>query len=144
MKKLLPLIFTVLFFVACNTEPQPIAFGHDACHFCEMTIVSPAYAAQVVSHKGKQFNYDAIECMVNDLAGLEADMAVTQVSDFSNPGNMIQVENARFIINDSLNSPMGKNLAALRENESSTSDSFSWEELKDELLQQNSEHTKHQ
>lgn len=143
MKKLLPLFFSLLFFAACNTEPQPIAYGHDACHFCEMTIVSPAYAAQVVSHKGKLFNYDAIECMVNDLAGLEADMAVIQVSDFSNPGNMIGVENVRFIINDSLNSPMGKNLAALRQDDPSAVNTFSWEELKLQLLQQNSEHINH-
>ena len=141
MKNLLYLLIPVLL-VSCSTEPEPIAYGTDACNFCEMIIVSKAYSAQAVSEKGKQFKYDAIECMANDLHDHSAEMAIRQVADFSNPGSMIPVEDAIFIVNDSLSSPMGANLAAVSRGSSIASpqsaDTFSWNQLIDYLLEKDS------
>lgn len=118
---------------SCSTDPEPIAYGTDACHFCKMTIVSEAFSAQAVSTKGKQYKYDAIECMVSDLLQNDYEMAVLQVSDFSNPGNMIEVEQAGFLINDSIKSPMGANLAAMEKTNSvlkkNPGTDYSWKEL---------------
>lgn len=143
MKNLFPLLLSVLM-VSCSTEPEQISYGHDACHFCDMTIVSKGYAAQAVSIKGKQYKYDAIECLVNDLERKDEEMAVMQVSDFMAPGNMVKVHEARFVINDTLNSPMGENLAALKNGSLKAKHSknlLTWEQLKFRFQQQENEIT---
>ena len=139
MKKLIFLAALLLLF-GCNTDPKPIAYGHDTCDFCEMTIVNEVFSARAVSTKGKQFKYDAIECLVNDLEQKEIEMAVIQVADYSNPGKMINVENAFFIMEDSINSPMGANLAALSKENSLTEkhDLLDWDQLLEYSLRKDS------
>ena len=122
------------FLMACNISPEPINYGEDACDFCDMTIVSKAHAAQGVTDKGKQFKYDAIECLVNDVLKNNREFAIKQVADFSVPGSMISAENAQFIINDTINSPMGANLAALKQSGEEKIDNYSWDELKKHFL----------
>ncbi|MCC8360361.1 nitrous oxide reductase accessory protein NosL [Salinimicrobium sediminilitoris] len=138
MKNLLYLLIPVLL-ISCSTDPQPIDYGQDACDFCDMTIVDRSFSAQAVSKKGKQFKYDAIECMVNDLHDHSEAMAIQQVADFSHPGNMIAVEQALFIVNDSLKSPMGANLAAIKKESSIASpqsaDTYYWNDLNAYLLE---------
>lgn len=132
MKKIKKILITMLSIgglASCSTEPEAIKYGEDACHFCDMTIVSQAHSAQAVSTKGKQFKYDAIECMVNDLQRNETEMAIKQVANFSQPGSMLLVNEASFIINDSINSPMGANLAAVKSTAENNS-TFTWNELK--------------
>ena len=53
--------------VGCSVGPKPIDYGHVGCHFCSMTIVDKQHAAQLVTTKGKVFNFDAVECMMNQL-----------------------------------------------------------------------------
>ena len=117
--------------VSCAVEPAPINYGEDACHFCEMTIVSKAHAAQAVSDKGKQFKYDAIECMIHDELKHNVPKAIRQVANIADPGNMIRVENAVFVINDSINSPMGANLGAFHKSFDSekAAELFTWQEV---------------
>lgn len=123
-----------IFMISCNSNPDPIRYGEESCSFCEMTIVSQAHSAQAVSTKGKQFKYDAIECMVNDVIQKETEMAVKQVANFHQPGEMIEVQNARFIINDSINSPMGANLAAVKRQANVPGEMLTWDELKTKFL----------
>lgn len=134
----LPLLF--LFIMSCSTEPKPIVYGTDACDFCDMTIVSEAFSARAVSTKGKQFKYDAIECLVNDHQQKEIEMAVLQVADYAEPGKMIDVENALFIINDSINSPMNANLAAVNRETSriKATEAYSWNSLLELFLREGS------
>lgn len=141
MKKIIYLVVLVLF-IACSNEPQPIDYGNDNCDFCEMTIVSKAYAAQAVSEKGKQYKYDAIECMVNHQLQHNYDMPVNLVANFEQPGIMISVNEANFVINDSIKSPMGGNLAAFKKESAvvntESGDSFNWQELKTIFLENDS------
>lgn len=141
MKNLLYLLMTLLL-ISCSIETKPIAYGKDTCDYCEMTIVSRSYSAQAVSDKGKQFKYDAIECMVNDLHDHNTVMKIQQVADFSIPGTMIKVEESLFIINDSINSPMGANLAAVKKASSVASpqsaDTYLWDDLLTHLLEKDS------
>ncbi len=133
--KLLIAILTVTI-ISCDKTPDPIKYGEDSCHFCEMTIVSKAHSAQAVSTKGKQFKYDAIECMMHDIIINQTEMAVKQVANFSNPGAMIDAERAGFIVHDSINSPMGENLAALEMGEHQ--DLYTWNQLKARFLGEDS------
>ncbi len=122
--------------LSCSTTPEPIRYGEDSCHFCEMTIVSQAHSAQAVSTKGKQFKYDAIECMMNDIIKNQTEMVVKQVANFKDPGSMIDVKNAGFIVHDSINSPMGENLAALKMD--GNDNLYTWSELKARFLGEDS------
>lgn len=140
MKKIIS-ILVLVGFLSCGTEPQPIVYGHDACHHCAMTIVSDSYAAQAVSVKGKQYKYDSIECMMNAMAETEEEMAVWQVSDYLSPGRMLPVDEVRFVINDSLKSPMGANLAALDKGKAAGA-TMDWESLKRHFTTSKMDHGK--
>ncbi|MCK5638192.1 MAG: nitrous oxide reductase accessory protein NosL [Flavobacteriaceae bacterium] len=115
MKKGYLTIFTVflLIFSSCSVEPEKINFGSDACRFCKMTIVDQQHAAQYVTAKGKQFKFDAIECMLNDLEEITTENISTfLVSDYGNPGSMTDATTATYLISEEIKSPMGAFLSA--------------------------------
>lgn len=118
---LFSLILIVL--VSCSIEAEKINYGSDACHFCKMTIVDKQHAAQYVSSKGKQFKFDAIECMLNDMSEKNIDgIAIFLVSDYGHPESMIDASQAIYLISPKIKSPMGAFL-------SSFSDELTAEEL---------------
>jgi|SRR5690606_14260754 len=126
--KILVIIFSVTM-LSCSRQPEPIKYGEDSCNYCGMTIVSQAHSAQAVSGKGKQFKYDAIECMMNDMVQNPTELAIKHVANYSNPGEMIDAETAGYVISDTINSPMGANLAAVKI-VNDNDNLITWEELK--------------
>lgn len=139
MRILLTLGFICLFFAvtSCEVKPAPINFGTDSCHFCKMTIVDQQHAAQYVTKKGKQFKFDAVECMLNDLSenGME-NLAILLVSDYNNPGAMTDATEATYLISVEIKSPMGANLSSfsVRADAEKTlknrgGELYSWEEM---------------
>jgi copper chaperone NosL len=108
-------LFTIiiLFFISCSLEPEKIIYGSDACHFCQMTIVDKQHAAQYVTVKGKQYKFDAIECMLNEFSEKTTDaVSVILVADYGNPENMTEARNATYLISQEIKSPMGAFLSA--------------------------------
>ncbi|MVX34679.1 MULTISPECIES: nitrous oxide reductase accessory protein NosL [Myroides] len=119
MKKLYFLIL-VLLVSSCSVKVQEINYGEDLCHFCKMGIVDKAHASQLVTTKGKNFKFDAIECMINFLSESKADQsqyAFILVSNLSEPGKMISAQEATFIISKDIPSPMGAFLSAVQNKE---------------------------
>lgn len=115
MNKLSPVAYLSLFWimVSCAVEPAEINYGKDACHFCRMTIVDRQHAAQLVTRKGKQFKYDAVECLLNDLSERGLDRkGLYLVADYSDPGVLTDATNATFLISKEIKSPMGAFLSA--------------------------------
>jgi copper chaperone NosL len=122
---------------SCEVKPVPINYGTDSCHFCKMTIVDRQHAAQYVTKKGKQFKFDAVECMLNDLSenGKEH-LALLLVSDYANPGKMTDAIQATYLISEEIKSPMGANLSSFAQKEdaeramkSHGGELYSWEEM---------------
>ena len=106
-------LLALLALTACGIEPKPIAYGHDLCHYCSMTIVERGHAAQIVTQKGRAYSFDAVECMVNHLHGQAGQPpALTLVTDFDRPGTLIDAEGATYLIGPDIPSPMGANLTA--------------------------------
>ena len=106
----------------CSSGPKPIKYGEDACDFCRMTIVDNQHAAQLVTEKGRNYKYDAIECMINDLKNWSRPpVAVHLVADYANPGSLIDALQASYLISEEIPSPMGAYLSA-----------FSNEEIRDD------------
>ena len=120
MKKININFLFVLFLISssCNVEPQKIDYGKDSCHFCRMSIVDQLHAAQLVNTKGKAFKYDASECLINDLETREADqIGLLLVSDYNNPGVLIDAKKAHYIISKNIPSPMGAYLSSVSSKE---------------------------
>ncbi len=113
MKTIVILLICGISISACNTRPQPIEYGKDGCHYCTMTIVDRQHASQLVTSKGKAYKFDAIECMVNSLNENDnGPYAHTLVSDFTNPGQLIDAQDTSFLISKEIPSPMGAFLSA--------------------------------
>ncbi|HZH69294.1 MAG TPA: nitrous oxide reductase accessory protein NosL [Flavobacteriaceae bacterium] len=145
---ILLLLLALGLLTSCSTQPEPINYGTDVCHFCKMTIVSKTHAAQAVSNKGKQFKYDAIECMVNDLnMENKAEMSILLVANYLNAGEMLPAEKATYIITPNIPSPMGGNLSATANNADAEKlkaenggELFDWNALKNRKVQPNHGH----
>lgn len=129
MKNGILAVFTVVLLLntSCKVEPEKINYGQDSCHFCKMTIVDQQHATQYVTKKGKQFKFDSIECMLQDLEDKNtSDISLFLVADFGNPGSMIDASTATYLISQEIKSPMGAFLSA-----------FSSDSLAKETLQTN-------
>lgn len=134
-------LFILLLTISCKVEPEAIAYGKDQCSFCMMNIVDKTHAAQYVTKKGKQFKFDAVECLVNDLSNKnENDLAIILVANYSNPGEMINAKTASYLISPNIKSPMGANLSAVSNFENAkelqqkyAGEIYTWELLKKRL-----------
>lgn len=143
--KLTTIVFKALFFFlvfsSCNTEPDSINYGKDQCHFCKMNIVDRQHAAQYVTQKGKQFKFDAIECMINQIAEMDkGDIAVLLVSNYGYPGEMTNAITATYLVSPNLKSPMGAFLSAFKEKAKAlqaqkefSGELYDWEAIKKQL-----------
>lgn len=142
-KKITPIFGALLLFfmVACKVEPQKIEYGKDQCNYCKMNVVDKTHSAQYVTKKGKQFKFDAIECMVNDISEKDVnDIAIFLVADYGNPGEMVEAESSTYLISKAIKSPMGANLSALSSKDKAIElqtkfegEIFTWESLKQKL-----------
>ena len=104
--------------VACGGNPSPISYGHDACSFCQMTIVDKQHSAQIVTVKGKSYKYDAIECMLNEYRDWDRpEVKLFLVADYNNPGVLLEAESASYLISERIPSPMGEFLTAFASEE---------------------------
>lgn len=127
--------------ISCKVEPEAIEFGKDQCSFCKMNIVDKTHAAQFVTAKGKQFKFDAIECMVNYIGqNSEEKIALLLVADYGNPGEMTEAEKATYLITPAIKSPMGANLSAFSAKntaeevqQKNQGEIYSWETVKQKL-----------
>lgn len=142
MKQFIFLSIISLIFASCNVEPQPINYGSDACHFCEMTIVDQRHASQVVTEKGKAYKFDAIECMVHSLQDEfeNTEISLYLVTDLNQPTVLIDATKASYLVSENLRSPMGANLSAFlndtsakKAQEEFTGKLFSWKEIQEHL-----------
>jgi copper chaperone NosL len=100
-----------LFAAACSVKQKPIEYGEVACHYCSMTIVDKQHAAQLVTSKGKVYNYDAIECMLNHMKDENSPSGeLLLVNDYKNPGKLVDATKATYLISEGIPSPMGEYL----------------------------------
>lgn len=131
----------MLLTISCKVEPEAIEFGKDQCSFCKMNIVDKTHAAQFVTAKGKQFKFDAIECMVNHIGqNSEEKIALLLVADYGNPGEMTEAEKATYLITPAIKSPMGANLSAFSAKnraeefqQKNQGEIYTWETVKQKL-----------
>lgn len=126
---------------SCSKSPQPIVYGKDACHYCQMTIVDQIHGAEIVTDKGKIFKFDAAECLIryqNELGSTEGYLLLT--NHLETPGAFVPMEEATFLISEDMPSPMGAFLTAFKTDAKATEikeenggDLYNWEDLKQQI-----------
>ena len=109
------LVLILLFITSCGGHPDPIDYGKDECEFCRMQITDNKYGAEIVTGKGKTYKFDSIECMLGfallkNLVGDRDNRLL--ISNFNNPGELLDARHSFYIKNDNFRSPMGLNVTA--------------------------------
>lgn len=102
--------------VACNREtPEPIRYGQRECDYCHMMISDRRYGAELLTTKGKVYEFDSIECMIAYYRQAQAAGAVRSVwvSDFMQPGALIPASSALYLRARTIHAPMGRGLLAV-------------------------------
>lgn len=136
---------------SCSNDPKPINYSQDACDFCRMTIVDTQHAAQLVTVKGKNYKYDAIECMINDLSKWTRPPVETHlVADYANPRTLTDALTASYLISEEIPSPMGEYLSAFSSeikrdetHRNSGGEKLNWKQLTIALAKKNSDNHHH-
>lgn len=135
--------FVIFGLMSCNTGPQPIIIGADACSFCKMSIADNRFGAEIITKKGKIFKFDDMHCV---LAFRKAntinnnDIKETWLVNFEEPHNLIEAPKAFLLKSDKLHSPMSGNIANFSDNNKLTEavERFNGEEVAwATLLQEN-------
>jgi copper chaperone NosL len=119
MKNLNKLIASIVFLViiiGCNNNPEPISFGSDSCDYCKMMITESKFASELVTSKGKILKFDSIECLAAFCVTNcnENDNNTMWVPDFNTDKNFISANEALFLTDSDLKSPMSLNISAFK------------------------------
>ncbi len=102
-------------FGCAGSQPRPINYGGDECAHCKMTIVEPGYGSTLMTAKGRQLNFDSIECLVAyRLKNRTQDQNGWSfwVSAVDAPGTLRAQDQVYFVHSGEIRSPMGAGLAA--------------------------------
>lgn len=140
MRTLITLL-ALLIFTSCTIRPEPIVFGEDSCHSCSMTIVDRQHAAEIVTKKGKVYKFDAAECMIRAIPEWGDDkIGMYLVTDYAQPGKLVDAEMASFVVSPKVTSPMRANLCAMKNSDRAKKlqqelegNIYSWEEIQHHL-----------
>jgi copper chaperone NosL len=103
---------------SCAPKPQPIEYGSDMCNFCKMSIVDNQHAAMVVTAKGKNYKFDAIECLIPFMETQKGvSYAYLLVNDYESPGAVLPAAESYYLVSKAIPSPMGAYLSAFSSQE---------------------------
>jgi len=106
-----------------------------------MTIVDRQHAAELVTKKGRNYKFDAVECLVDYLGDYTEDhFALFLVNDYSNPEILVDARQCTYLITPQLPSPMGAFLHAFEKKSVASEfqkdfggDLYTWESLKKKI-----------
>lgn len=114
------LLLSAILIISCAVEPEPIAYGTDACHHCKMTLVDKKFGAELVTTKGKVYKFDDVNCMITFYQSGEVptdNFAYKLVVDYSQPAKLIDASNAFYLKSDTIQTPMASHVAAFEKEE---------------------------
>ena len=108
-------VFT-LGIVACGGDgPKPINFGKDQCAHCRMTVSDARFASQLVTAKGRVYNFDDVQCMVAFVEGggvAREEVAHYYLPDYTNENKLLSADRLFLLKSESLKSPRRGDIAA--------------------------------
>jgi len=106
-----------------------------------MTIVDQNHAAFYLTKKGKQYNFDAVECLIGSLKKVDqTQIAQIKVTQYGHPKQLIDASKAFYLISKGIKSPMGANLSsygskeeALKAQKEFGGTLFTWDQIKKQI-----------
>lgn len=117
LNKKLAASLTIIFIfglVSCNSGPQPIKLGQDACSFCKMGIADNHFGAEIMTKKGKVYKFDDMHCIAAFIKSNQVDSNDIKdiwLVNYAEPHNFIPAQKAFLFKSADLHSPMGGNIA---------------------------------
>lgn len=120
MKTLPITLLLALFLLGCSTDPRPIQFGQDVCHWCKMKLMDPHYGAEIVTQKGKIYIFDDINCLMAFMETGEVaqeDIKHVLVIDYENPEKLVDATTSFFLKSDQFKTPMASQIVAFSDYE---------------------------
>lgn len=108
-------VFLIFGLLSCNSGPQPIKLGQDACSFCKMSIADNHFGVEIITKKGKVFKFDDTHCALGFMKANtinNSDIKETWLVNFEEPHNFIDAQKAFLLKSSELHSPMGGNVAS--------------------------------
>jgi len=80
-----------------------------------MTLIDKKFGAEIINSKGKVLKFDSGECMLQFLkADKEFKPSKFLITDYENPGELIDAEKAWYLFGGNIKSPMGGRLAGFK------------------------------
>ena len=141
--RLITIIAFASVITSCSTAPEPIAYGHDGCAYCEMTIMDQRYGTELVTDKGKVFKFDSIECMVRYLkegAAEQNNVKLLLLTPFNFPETLEDANHSYILHSQGMPSPMGMFLTAFKDEatvkkfqQENGGTIYTWQELLDKF-----------
>ena len=106
-----------LLLAACGNEAvQPVDIAAtDTCEVCNMAVVDNQHATQIVLENGKSYVFDDIGCMYKWLGSNENEKIAAQFVRDYNDKEWILVDDATFIYNESVKTPMAYNVVSFKD-----------------------------
>lgn len=122
MKRLLFLficgIIMPTLFTSCSSDgPQAIRYGEEQCVYCKMTISDPRFGTQIITDKGRAFNFDDAQCMIAFIKAGDVDQAAIKeiyLPDYTNDHELFPAKDMLLLKSESLKSPMRGDIAAFK------------------------------
>ncbi len=137
-------IFIVLLLVRCTPSGHPLDYGNESCQYCKMGITDKHFGGEIITGKGKVYEFDCFECMVNFAKVYTnniGDNAKFLVTDASRNGELTDAKSAIYLLSHNFPSPMGAYISAFAdENEFNqfhqkyAGDKLTWNEARDSVL----------
>ena len=113
MKLILSVILLII--ISCSNDnelkPVDIHYGQDICERCKMIISEEKFSSQIIQQDGTVYNFDDIGGMLAYITEESEDVASYWVHDFVS-GEWIRAEEATFLLDSDLMTPMGFGIAA--------------------------------
>ncbi len=122
------LLLLILFSFSCNNNgPYPITLNKTKCDHCQMTIADGRFASQLVTKKGRVYNFDDVSCLI----GYESQnenivIANRYICNYTSSNQLLPVENLFYVSSDLIKSPMRGNIAAFDKKENADEAAVKW------------------
>jgi len=115
-------VVSLLFSVGCTSTEVYVPFdGSIECEHCKMNILNSKFAAVIQTNTGKNYVFDAVECMIPYFVQnkeVKDRIETLWVCNYAQPGKFLNARTAVYLFSPQLESPMSGNVAAFENEES--------------------------
>lgn len=114
---------------SCQSDgPQPIKYNKDECHACKMTINDKKFACQIISTKGRAYNFDDLHCLIQYANGIEkSNIGKMYCANYLKEGQLTDMDSLFYVKSDKVKSPMNGQIAAFKSNEEANKQALLWQ-----------------